>query len=175
MDADTSASDSFLPKTNWERVRLAATGDRAAIGDLYGKYQSPLRAFLFYKFSLSEVQAKEFVHDFLIDKLAPCSAKANPQVGKFRNLLLTAVANYANDRISRDNAARRKPKGGFVSIDDPDAPNIPLPTNEAETELEWTRTVIAEALRRVQEFYAGKGKEKFANNFSAARSFSLRA
>jgi hypothetical protein len=32
---------------------------------------------------------------------------------------------------------------------------------EAEAELEWTRTVIAETLRRVQGFYSRKGKERF--------------
>jgi DNA-directed RNA polymerase specialized sigma24 family protein len=92
-----------------------------AFNELYCHYQCPLRTYLFYKCSLSEVEAEELVHDFLRDKLAPCSAKAEPNVGKFRNLLLTALVNYVRDRIRKDTAASRRPKGGFVSIDNPNA------------------------------------------------------
>ena len=161
MDADRRAVHSVFPKTIWERVKLAASGDNAAINDLYGKYEFPLRTFLFGKFGFSEVQAKEFVHDFLTERLPRCSAKANPQRGRFHSLLLSAFSNYVRDRLRHDNAVIRVPSGGFVSIDDPDVPDIPLPVTEAETELEWTRTVLAEVLRRLQAFYIRKGKERF--------------
>ncbi|HXJ55930.1 MAG TPA: hypothetical protein VNU68_04620 [Verrucomicrobiae bacterium] len=161
MHADTSVSGPAFPKTVWRRVELAAAGDQEAIGELYRGYRRPLLTYLLYKLNLPEVQAEELVQDFLTDRLPRCAAKADAEVSKFRNLLLTALVNYARDRMRKDGAACRKPKGGFVSIDSPDVPDVPLRITDTEAELEWTRTVIAETLRRVQNFYNRKGKERY--------------
>ena len=161
METSRPVVNSIFPKTFWEGVKKAANGDKTAIGDLYGKYGFPLRTFVYGKFGLSEPRAKELVHDFLTERLPHCSAKADPQVGRFHCLLLRAVTNYVLDRMRSENAAMRVPPGGFVSIDDPDVPDIPLPRTESEDELEWTRTVLAEVLRRLQAFYISKGKESF--------------
>ena len=165
MPNDRSISEPAFPVTIWGAVRQAAAGDNAAVGELYTRYHRPLQTYLLYKFAVPDASAADLVHDFLTHKLTKCAATANPQKGKFRNLLLTALVNHVRDWFKQSNAAIRKPTGGFVSVDDPDVPEIPAPSTEAECELEWTRIVIAEALRRVQEFYEGKEKIRFWRAF----------
>lgn len=165
LASDSSISGPEFPGTVWAAVRQAAAGDDLAVEDLYHRYHRPLQTYLRYKFAVPDATAEELVHDFLTQKLAKCAAKADPQRGKFRNLLLTALVNHVRDWFKHSNATIRKPTGGFVSVDDPDVSEIPAPATEVECELEWTRIAIAEALRRVREFYQDKDKARFWQAF----------
>ncbi len=155
MSAHPSDSRSPFTPTIWEQVRSAGAGSGDAIGRLYIQYRCPLRTYLLYKFRLPEVTAEELVHDFLSQKLATCAARADAQKGKFRNLLLTALVNHVRDWF------RGHPPAPPVSLDDSDVAALPAPLEETEVELEWTRLVVAETLRRVKEFYESRNKPAF--------------
>jgi DNA-directed RNA polymerase specialized sigma24 family protein len=130
------------------------------MADVYRQYGRPLQTYLQFKFHLAEREAEECVHDFLTHKLQRCCSKADSSIGKFRNFLMTAAAHYVLDRKKKANAARERPNRG-ISIDNPDVPELAAAATPAQAELDWTRVVIAEALREVKEFYEQRGKQRF--------------
>ena len=109
---------------------------------------------------LSEHDAHDAVQGFVADVILERNmlAAADPDRGRFRGLLSSALANYLRDRSRRKSAAKRSPGEKRVdSIMDGDVPARSRSGDpEAAFTRHWVATVIRNAIREVrQDFEAG--------------------
>jgi DNA-directed RNA polymerase specialized sigma24 family protein len=138
--------DSF-PTTNWTVVREAGAepslGRRPALGELLRRYWPALWAHLVYRKHVPPDQAEDLIQGFIEKKILQNNLVqiANPERGKFRTILLTALDRYVID-------CRRK-KSSLRSAAD-------LPTDvSAQPEpdvfgVAWALQVLVQSIRRMQ-------------------------
>src|ERR1051326_5167706 len=167
MSSGAPNNDRAFPQTIWPLVDRAGQGDPHAVEELLRCYKSPLIAYLLYKVELPSLKAEQLFQDFVGDKIVQknCIAAANPEKGKFRNFILTVFLNRVRAELRKDDA--RRPEGGFVSADDPDAKEIPDDPKPEMIERTWWQSVIAEVLSRVKADYEENGKAHFWGLFES--------
>lgn len=167
-DADARA----FPPTNWSEVRRAAHPSQAwgekALAALLGRYRPALKAHLMFAKRLSHERAEDLLHDFIADKVLRHSllAGSDPGRGRFRTYLLTALDRYAVSAHRRDAAQKRAPEGGFVELEEFDAPAGDAGQTSAG-DTEWARQVVADALQRTQTECEATGRANFWSIFEA--------
>lgn len=154
------------PTTIWSEVNRAKQGggDAAivALERLLSKYYPPLKAHLVFKFRASEEQAMDWLQAFVLRKmmLGDILARAAPQKGRFRTFLLNTLDNFAIGELRRENAAKRRPAGGFVPMEGIELGDA-VDTAASGTDpfhSEWARSVLADTLRRMQAECEAKGR-----------------
>ena len=166
-DADPRA----FPLTNWSEVRRAAHPSQVwggkALAALLGRYRPALKAHLMFAKRFAPEHAEDLLHDFIADKMLRRSllAGCDSGRGRFRTYLLTALDRYAVSAHRRDAAQKRTPEGGFVELEEFDAPADG--GQAAAGDIEWARQVIAEALRRAQAECEAAGRAGFWSMFEA--------
>ena len=156
MDADGTDQAKAFPQTNWSQVRqaghLSRVGGEQALGTLLDLYRPALKTHLVAARRISPEQAEDVLHDFIKDKVIERAlvAGADPQRGRFRTYLLTALDRYLVSALRHDAAQKRAPGGGFVALEDVE--HIPLAATgqSAAADVEWARQVILETVRRLQ-------------------------
>lgn len=149
----------------WSEVERAGQASSpqalAALESLLRKYYRPLQAHLRFKFHVEESLAADWLHEFVHQKvlLRDLLAVASPGRGRFRTFLLSALDNFVLGQMRRDTSQRRRPQGGLISLDDPGLEKAPEPADSQGDpfELEWGRTVVAEAVARMQAECLAKG------------------
>src|SRR3954451_20805101 len=117
----TNAGDPLFHTTHWSRI-AAATGDegeasQAALSDLCQAYWYPLYAFLRRRGHAAE-DARDLTQGFFAALLEKgYLADADPDRGRFRSFMVTAVSRFAGKE--RDKATAQKRGGGRspLSID----------------------------------------------------------
>lgn len=165
-DADARA----FPPTNWSEVRRAAHPSQVwgeeALAALLSRYRPALKTHLMFAKRLSPEHAEDLLHDFIADKVLRQSllAGSDPARGRFRTYLLTALDRYTVSAHRRDAAQKRAPEGGFVELEEFDAP-AGDGEQTAAGDVEWARQVIAEALHRAQTECEATGRANFWNMF----------
>jgi DNA-directed RNA polymerase specialized sigma24 family protein len=139
-----------------------------ALTELCHTYWRPVFAFVCRR-GYSIPDAQDLPQDFFVMLLNGNLLKlADPNRGRFRSLLCTALKNFLADQ--RDKATREK-RGGriqFVAWDDwmSEAPSrLSLSTSDLATwtaerifDFRWATTVVEESLRRLSEECARRGK-----------------
>lgn len=160
MSAHTSEGYHGFPPTQWPLVERAAAGDEAAMGELYTRYKSPLRAHLRFKLNLPPDRTEELLQNFIGDKLVKerCIEAACARKGKFRNFLLTTLVNYAVSEIRKELAAKRHPEKGLLSLDDSQIGDVAAQPTDDQLSEDWARDLVAETLRRVQSHYQSRNR-----------------
>ncbi len=167
---NTDMGPKAFPPTNWSEVRRAAHPSQVwgeeALAMLLTRYRSALKAHLMFAKRLPPDQAEDLLHDFISDKVLRHSllAGSDPNRGRFRTYLLTALDRYAVSAHRRDAAQKRAPEGGFVELEDFEisAGNARQP---AAGDVEWARQVIVEALQRAQTECEATGRAHFWTMF----------
>jgi len=146
MSVEPSGS-SIFPRTDWAELGKAAEADEARLDRLIRLYWAPLRIFLVATFPGLREQAELLLQEFAEDKILKKGwlQRADRNRGQFRDFLKMSLRNFVLDRL--DKAEVKNPP---VSLDDlehempaPDAPS-------EEFDLVWTRTVLAETLKRME-------------------------
>lgn len=161
MSAD-NAGPGFA-STRWTLVLRAKSGDTAgqtALSELCEAYYAPVVAFLRFRAS-GEDAAREQAHAFFSCILAGRSlAGAEPSRGRFRSYLLGALRNFLADAHDRASAGKRGGGVAPLSLDDPDAGEVPgdMPEQTA-FDRQWALTVIARALSTIGSEWRAGGKE----------------
>jgi DNA-directed RNA polymerase specialized sigma24 family protein len=158
MDADTTTHEGFYPTTIWSEVDRTRSYDSqvamAALGGLLERYSRPLRAHLGYKFRVEEERAADWLHEFIARKvlLGELLSKASRDRGRFRTFLLNALDNFVVSELRKEQAQRRQPQNGTVSLENlPAGEQARLAAHSAdEFTLEWARAVLAETLVRME-------------------------
>lgn len=144
-----------FPSTHWSQILAVEceTGGekRSALDSLLVRYLPALRAHLTYR-GIHPEQADDVLHDFVAKKILEKDliSLANPQAGKFRTFLLTALDRFVSNQIRRAKAKKRRPEGNVVSLEVSQEPSATGTDHTAAFEIAWAREVIAEALRRMK-------------------------
>lgn len=99
-----------FPTTNWSNVRLAGAADASrnpALNDLLRRYWPALWAHLVYKKKLPPERAEDLVQSFIHEKMLQGSVlqRADPDKGKFRTFLLTALDRFVIDCLRKERPA----------------------------------------------------------------------
>ena len=161
--AATNSPGQF-PLTQWSLVARAGGEDPnrrlTALEELLRRYLPALKAHLISVKRLPPEQADDLLQSFIADKIiqGQLLGQADPQRGRFRTILLTALDRYAVSLYRRDAAQKRAPDGGFVALEDFDVAAGGGASVGSEGDVEWARQVIAEALRRAKAECASGGR-----------------
>jgi RNA polymerase sigma-70 factor (ECF subfamily) len=170
VDQNSDPDSRAFPPTRWSEVQRAAHPSQVwgeeALAALLGRYRPALKAHLMFARRLPPENAEDLLHDFIADKVLRHSllAGSDPGRGRFRTYLLTALDRYAVSAHRRDAAQKRAPEGGFVELEEFDAPGDGA-GQTAAGDAEWARQVIAEALRRTQAECEATARESFWSMF----------
>lgn len=148
-----------MPATLWTIVLAAGAGVDEALGQLCRLYWHPIHTYL-RRWGHSHHDAEDLTQDFLKHLLAKDRlARIRRDEGRFRSYLLTALRNFAIDRL-------RKPGPEHVPIE-ADLPD-PARTPDQKFDRDFTMTLIEHALDRLREDYARRGQTE---RFEALRQF----
>lgn len=153
--------------TRWTLVARAGGDDPTqrlcALEELLRRYLPALQAHLVIQKRLPTEQADDLVQSFITDKIiqGQLLEQADPQRGKFRTVLLTALDRYIISEFRKLNAQKRAPEAGFVDLD-AEAVQVAAPgAASAAFDVEWARQIINESLRRVQAECEATGRAAF--------------
>ena len=124
--------------------------DRALIGRLLTRYWKPVYCYLRRKGHGNE-DAKDltqgFFHDVVLNR--HLLDRADQSKGRFRAFLLHALDQYLINERSKQRAQKRRPKGGFVSLDTSELPVLPGTTSEWTPEDSYNYAWLSELLEQV--------------------------
>ena len=147
---------SFI-RTLWTEIRAARTLDperrRKAVGRIMAKYWKPVYAYLRRKDNDHDKSA-DLVQGFFIKVIErDLIQQADPDKGRFRSLLLTALDHYVHDEYEKEITHKRRPVGGVNSLDAFEIPP-PLPAMEASPEevyvYAWASQLLDDVLADVE-------------------------
>jgi len=131
------------------------------LNELLQKYQTPLLTHLRWRFGAAAEQAEDWFQSFVEKKVLEkhLLASARRERGRFRTFLLNALDNFVADELRREHRALRRPPGGFVPGDGrvEGLPAVPA-TLADPSDVAWARAVLAQAMTRLREYYAAKGR-----------------
>jgi RNA polymerase sigma-70 factor (ECF subfamily) len=151
---------------------------RAALNQLCETYWRPVFAFVSRK-GCSYADAQDLTQDFFVQVIEGNLLKlADPQRGRFRALLLTALQNFLRNAWTRNHARKRGGELSFISWDDwmaeaPSRLSISSATldslpPERLFDLRWAATVTERALSRLREECEAKGRRRLFDTLSAS-------
>jgi DNA-directed RNA polymerase specialized sigma24 family protein len=147
-----------FPPTRWTFVEYAGQPDHPAqekaLSELLIQYQPALKAYLAAQFRIDEQQADDLLQSFVFEKViqAGMLARADRQRGKFRTFLLHALTNFVISDLRRQQALKRSPAEGSVSLDElsDQTPELVREASGTGFDLAFARGVIGEALKRME-------------------------
>ena len=154
---DEPAANKAFPKTSWTAIAAAGgVGNEAAqraVANLLKRYLPALRAYLLHQRRFSADQADDLLQGFVTTRILEhhLIAHADPQRGRFRNLLLGSLNHYIANQSRDERRAKRYPGSGrLMALDE--AP--PIPSDAAQPsdvfDVAWAQEAIGEALRRME-------------------------
>lgn len=156
-DPDAVAVVNF-PATHWSLVSRAGVHDadtrRRALEELLVRYLPALRAHLVWTKRLQPADADDLLQEFVAGKVLAKDllGQANPQLGKFRTFLLTALDRFWLNRLRDQQAKKRSPHSGpLVTIGEHAEELAGTAAGSDAFDVVWARGVIAESLRRMQD------------------------
>ena len=158
----SSNSSAGASQTNWKTIIDAASNSPTAGQSREGvarRYWPAIHAFV-RKSGISQAEADDVTQAFICDVMLgrDLLARAAPERGRFRSLLLTSVRNFAIDELRRRKSPTRKPASGTVfSLDDDlrsGDKNADLNLDEPEHAFhaQWVTMMIDQAISVVREW-----------------------
>ncbi len=163
----------WFPTTRWS-VFLAGQHDpaaaRTALQHLCSAYRAPVLAYVRRRGG-ARVDAEDLTQSFftaLIERRI--QDHADPQRGRFRSLLLTALDRYLINAATFEHAQRR---GGGVVHDDVASSGIEVPGDgdpEQAFQRQWALTVLSRAMAALEREACTAGKSEL---FAALRDYLI--
>jgi hypothetical protein len=158
---DTKLENTSLwPLTDWSALGHAAEAvgkATAPLEVLIIKYQKPLRVCLISRFPWLHGEAERLITEFAEDKILQEGwlKKPQPGRGRFRDFLKRSLVNWVLDQHKKRNVIKEA-----VALDDLE--HDPLaPTETANSfELDWTKTLLTEALKRMEADCRQPGRDQ---------------
>ena len=138
-----------------------------AIAAILHRYLSPLRSYLIVRKRIDSHRADDLLQEFVADKVlgAGILHRAQREKGKFRTFLLMALDRFVLNQVRDQNAAKRVPVNGFVDLSDEPAVSDEGAEPSREFDTQWARTVLHEALTRMQEVCRRAGRNELWEAF----------
>ena len=153
--------------TRWGEVQVAADHQDASrlqtLETLLRQYCPTLKEFLSRHFGLSETDAQDIVQGFVCDRILRQNllSRAAKERGRFRTFLLKSIQNYYRDQVRRQNAVKRKPEHGWMSLDEiPDEAHGFAVDSSAQEDFDdsFTRQIIGQTLHQMHASCLETGK-----------------
>ena len=146
--------------TDWGVVRDAGVQDSElrlqALERLVKHYRPTLEEYLFRQFRLDRERVQDTLQAFFLEKVIEKDllTKADQTRGKFRTFLLQAINGHVLDQIKAENAKKRRPEGGWVSIEELTLNGTDFPAEETREVFDdaFTKQLIAEAIQRTHQY-----------------------
>ena len=145
---------SQFPSTHWSVILNARTQDetrrRLAIENLIEGYWKPVYCYL-RKRGYANEEAKDLTQDFFCEFFLGTKLlqAADKKIGRFRQLLLTALKRFARN-IERDKRRKKRaPSGGIFSLSSPQFAGIDPPGSADTPEQAFYHAWIADLLDHV--------------------------
>jgi DNA-directed RNA polymerase specialized sigma24 family protein len=152
MGEDTSS----FPITDWSLIRRVAGDEEPAarrldLNQLLTRYMPPMRRFIRQRFRLTDDEAEDWMQGFITSKLLQSAllSRADQDRGKFRALIIRALADYGIDQYRRRRTRGTKGNGTDERSENVSASAISDPA--VLFERHWAEHAIAEALRLTEE------------------------
>lgn len=160
VDLPPDGASQRFPTTHWSLVGRAALragvgpGDaaRTALGELVRIYLPALRAHLVGAMRIDPHRADDLLQGFLTDKVLEQNmiALADPNRGKFRTFLLTALERFVIDTHRHESARKRAPGSKLLDVDEA-IERITTNRNPSDAfDRAWANEVLAEVMRRMR-------------------------
>lgn len=155
--------------TRWtlvSRSRGSDTQAKAALSELCEAYYAPVVTFLRREGRAEDV-ARELAHDFFVRLLqGDAITGADPQRGRFRSYLLSALKRVAADQRDRDHALKRGGGQRHAVIENDGSStdaSLQIADKNAEApdvafDRQWALTVLARAMSTLEAELRGSGK-----------------
>jgi DNA-directed RNA polymerase specialized sigma24 family protein len=173
--AQSSGQARCFATTRWSLIVAGAVagegaGDetKAALSELCRIYWRPIFAYICRR-GYSPDDAQDLTQDFFVMVLETNWLQhADPNRGRFRNLLLRSLQNFVGHAAEKKRAAKRGGNVQLVSWDEwtAEAPSrltvsseaLETASPEAVFDLRWAATIVERALQRLREECGAKGK-----------------
>jgi DNA-directed RNA polymerase specialized sigma24 family protein len=127
---------------------------QAALEELLGQYYPALQAHLVLQCGCSEQDVQDVLHDFTVDKVlgSRLLEKADRGRGHFRTFMLAALDNFYSNRLRAQQAKKRAPSNGFVSLEELEGFDPPQPAVDfgAAFDQAWALRVMDITVERMQ-------------------------
>jgi hypothetical protein len=153
VSEERSDFDSSFPSTQWSLVDRATAGDtaarRRALGDLLKRYLPALRAHLVLNKRIDQDRADDLLQGFITSKVLEQGliARADPDKGRFRGLLIKSLNNYVID-VYRHQAI--VPIAFSLSENEHLPPGDDGEGRSDVFDVAWARELLTEVLRRMR-------------------------
>ncbi len=149
-DANTDIPGRFDQiETRWSLVRRAHSGSSSsasqALGDLVLRYSKAIRGYV-RAMTRDDFQADEVAQDILVRMLKGDFAGADPQRGRFRDLLKTALRNMVRNEWGR----RQRQTGADLDLDK--LPDESEPQDEDPWLAAWTANLLELAWSDLEDY-----------------------
>ena len=163
QDAGHTPAPGLFTTTHWSVVRRAQDNSETALNSLFHSYRRPLLIWLQKRArDYTPLEPEDLLQGFCLHLLKrEFLANVEPEKGRFRNFLQTAIKRYANDQHAKWRAAKRGSGQAPDSLQETDGLGQPLhdpaatdATPDLEFDRAWAQTVLANSLRRLQAEYA---------------------
>ncbi|WP_052630866.1 RNA polymerase sigma factor [Pseudoxanthomonas suwonensis] len=151
-------------------TRADSADGREALDTLCRIYRSPVTAYLRahgYSPSDAEDMTQAFFEQLLLRRM---HAAADPERGRFRAFLLTALKRFLVNQHEREQACKRGGGLRMVALEpepEPDLADGRTPSPEEAFERDYALTVIARALARLRDEAVHAGKADLFDQVSA--------
>ena len=171
MSNDAPEDFRGLPATDWSLVAHAGRrGDEPgldSLNELLSRYRPALKAHLVHKKRIPPTEADDLIQGFMSAKILEGGliARADPEKGRFRTILLTALDRYVISVLRREGAKKRSPDQGFVSLDDSPDQLGAVPPPPDPFDVAWAHELITEALARVKTECTASGRSAYWSVF----------
>ena len=154
---------SQFPSTRWSLILNARTQDetrrRLAIENLIEAYWKPVYCYL-RKRGYGNEEAKDLTQDFFCEFFlgAKLLQAADKKIGRFRQLLLTALKRFISN-VERDKRRKKRaPPRGILSLSSPQFADIDLPgaavTPEQAFHHAWITDLLDQVIHEVRDQYS---------------------
>jgi RNA polymerase sigma-70 factor (ECF subfamily) len=154
MNSDSQVSSTLselageFPVTTWMEVT-----DRKKV---VNRYWSALRTYLgglLSRFPEYRNEADDWLQDFIKEKILDPGwlEKADPNKGRFRDLLKSSLRNFVTGEIRKREAAKRGGTSDVVPLDELDQ-EIPGPEPSSDSfDMAWLQMLLSETLQKMKE------------------------
>lgn len=136
--------------TRWTEV-VGATSDPAQLERLLGRYWRPIYAYL-RRAGRRREDAADLTQSFVAEVVLGrrLIERADPDRGRFRSLLLTALQRFLIDEHRKASSERRSPTRPAVALGDLDGAEPSAPTPEAAFDEGWAASLVQLTIERVE-------------------------
>ena len=158
--------DTRFPSTHWSAILNARTQDqtrrRLATESLIAGYWKPVYCYLRGR-GYGNEEAEDLTQDFFCEFFlrAKLLQTADRKIGRFRQLLLTALKRFAGNAERDRKRKKRAPAGGILSFSSPTLAGMDLPEAAAAPEAAfyyaWITDLLDQVLTEVKEQYRSSG------------------